>query len=541
VNYPGAVLALLALLAGNGVIAFAPSVAAPAIAAFDPATGTVHQLVQGSTPAWSPDGTRIAYDRGGQVYVANADGTNETVVGAGTEPSWSPDGSALAVSRADGFGVLQIYVLGTADGTVTQLTFGTTAATFPSWSPDGKTIVFDEQTSLAAVPAQGGSVRAVPFPLPVAGGAAWSPDGAHLAVVATNGQVGVANADGSSAHELTFTLFNGANVVDRPAWAPDGSQIAWTQGSDLCLTDLAGNVRRLTYTQQGGQPVEAAFPAWQPRAASTTLVAASPGASNVQGCDYDTGGVRIAMLDTNVSSQLIALKAPQELDFVNHTTKTLTVSVTLHAQQATVQPGGYAGFKTEPGTYEFSVAGYPDGVPRRGTFDVAAAGHATIDEHAAIAYGSSTAIGGIASGPAGSAVTVAAQVAGAAGFRTVATLTPAGGRWRLTVAPRITTTYRIRFAGDETTRILRVEPKLAVSRGAATVRAALSPGGALAGRPVYLFRLTATGAWSQARQARLPRSGVALFRRVPPGRYYVGYEGDGRYWSTASEPFTLRS
>jgi hypothetical protein len=535
------VLGLLALLAGNGLIAFAPSAATPGIAAFDPATATVHQLVQGSAPSWSPDGTRIAYDRGGQVYVANADGTNETAVGPGTEPTWSPDGGALAVSRADGLGILQIYALGLTDGSVTQLTFGTTGATFPAWSPDGKTIVFVQQASLAALPSQGGAVHAIPFPLPVAGGASWSPDGTHLAVVATNGQVGVVNADGSSAHELTFTLFNATNVVDRPAWAPDGSQIAWTQGSDLCVTDLNGGVRRLTYTQQGAQPTQAGFPAWQPRAASTPVVAAPSGASNVTGCDFDTGGVRIAMLDTNVSTQAVALKAPQELDFVNHTANALTVSVTLHAQQATVQPGGYAGFKTEPGSYTFMVTGYPDGVPRRGTFDVAAAGHATIEQHAAIGYGSSTTITGVARGPAGGTVSVAAQAAGATGYRTVATVTPAGGRWHLTVAPRITTSYRIRYEGDETVRLLRVKPKLKVSHGSSVVRVALSPGAGVAGRPVYLFRLTASGGWSQARQARLPRSGVAFFRQLPPARYYVGYQGNDRYWSAASEPFTLRS
>jgi hypothetical protein len=76
------VLAFLALLAatGNGLIAFAQG---GAVDAFDPATGAVRQLVLGDDPAWSPDGLKLAYVREGQVYVANADGTGETLVGPG--------------------------------------------------------------------------------------------------------------------------------------------------------------------------------------------------------------------------------------------------------------------------------------------------------------------------------------------------------------------------------------------------------------------------------------------------------------------------
>jgi TolB protein len=129
------VLAALAILAatGNGLIAFAQTGAAPpAIEAFDPAAGAVHQLALGSEPAWSADGKRIAYSRDGQVYVASADGSGEVAVGAGSAPSWSPDGTSLAVSRVDGLGILQIYRLGLGDGTATQLTFGTANALLPA-------------------------------------------------------------------------------------------------------------------------------------------------------------------------------------------------------------------------------------------------------------------------------------------------------------------------------------------------------------------------------------------------------------------------
>jgi dipeptidyl aminopeptidase/acylaminoacyl peptidase len=533
------VIALLAILAGNGLIAFGQSGTAPAVDAFDPATGAMRQLVLGSAPAWSPDGLRLAYARNGQIYVANADGTGETAVGAGSDPSWSPDGSALAVARADGLGIQQIYVLRLADGTATQLTFGTTNGLLPAWSPDGQTIVFDTQSTLDAVSAQGGTVRAIPLPVSTNGGATWSPGGDLFAFVAGNGQVWVARADGSGAHQVTYTLVGASATPDRPAWSPDGGQIAWTQGADLCTTDLSGAVRRLTFTPQTSQAVVGSLPGWQPRAQpSSPIVAPSAGAASAIGCDWNPG-VRIEMLDTNVSTNAVALKATQQLVFVNHTAQALTVSTTLHAAPATIEPGGFFGFKTEPGSYEFAVSGYPDGVPRRGMFDVAAAGSATIDAHAPIRYGTRTLLTGTARGPAGGKVTIATQAAGAGSFTTIATVAPAGGRWRLSVAPRITSRYRITFAGATTDRLLRVMPDLRVARAGATVRVSVKPAASLVGQAVFLFRLGAAGGWSQFTTARLGRSGVIVLRSLPTGRYYVGFQGGDRYWSTATEPFSI--
>jgi WD40-like Beta Propeller Repeat len=533
------VLALLAVLAaaGNGLLAFAQSAA---VDAFDPATGAVRQLALGSEPAWSPDGQKLAYTRDGQVYVANADGSGETAVGPGRYPSWSPDGGALAVSRTDGLGILQIYVVRLADGSATQVTFGTGSALLPAWSPDGTAIVFDTQSALYAVSPQGGASRAISLPVPVDGGAAWSGDGGRFAFVAASGQVWIANADGSNAHQVTYTLVGAESTPERPAWSPDGGQIAWTQGMDLCMTDASGNVRRLTYTQAASPAFQAALPAWQSTAQpSSPIVVPAGGANNTISCDWNPG-VRIEMLAINVSTNAVSLKAPQQLVFVNHTASTLTVSTTLHGEHATIAPGGFFGFTTEPGSYEFSVAGYPDGVPRRGTFDVTAAGSATIDAHASIRYGTSTVLTGAARGPAGGAVVVKARPAGAAGYTTVATVKPAGGRWRLSVAPRITTRYLIAFAGDTTDRLLRVRPDLRVARSGGTVRVSLRPAAALAGDPVFLFRLGTSGGWSEVRQSRIGRTGVILLRNLPNGRYYVGYQGGDRYWSTASEPFTVR-
>jgi TolB protein len=54
----------------------------------------MRQLAEGEEPAWSPDGTRIAWSDGegmhGSVYVMSADGTNVRKLAAGQSPVWRP-------------------------------------------------------------------------------------------------------------------------------------------------------------------------------------------------------------------------------------------------------------------------------------------------------------------------------------------------------------------------------------------------------------------------------------------------------------------
>jgi len=113
-------------------------------------------------PAWSPDGTRLAFiaRNGGQIqdsprfylYVINADGSGKTRVTLDRPasffkfadlggPAWSPDGTKLAFANSRD-GNAEIYVIDAGGGNPQRLTTNSSQDVFPSWSPDGTMIAF---------------------------------------------------------------------------------------------------------------------------------------------------------------------------------------------------------------------------------------------------------------------------------------------------------------------------------------------------------------------------------------------------------------
>lgn len=149
-------------------------------------------LAHGDAPDWSPDGTQIAYARGGQIWVMNANGSENTQVTHSETrkngPSWSPDGRQMVFiiaptrathgPRRPKLGVMK------ADGTgSSQLTASPNRrnADDPTWSPDGTKILFTtgrrELPELWVMDADG-SYEVPLFPLdpyPFPGRASWQP------------------------------------------------------------------------------------------------------------------------------------------------------------------------------------------------------------------------------------------------------------------------------------------------------------------------------------------------------------------------------
>ena len=102
-------------------------------------------------PAWSPDGSKIAFslnNAGGptqlDLYTVNPDGSGAAIVASGPLkedlPSWSPDGTKIAFTRYSTLDNSTIWTMN-ADGTG-QVQIAPCCASSPAWSPDGTKIVF---------------------------------------------------------------------------------------------------------------------------------------------------------------------------------------------------------------------------------------------------------------------------------------------------------------------------------------------------------------------------------------------------------------
>ena len=102
------------------------------------------QLVQGTDPAWSPDGKRLAftanYAGNNDIYTMDANGGNLTQItfspSDDREPCWSPDGNWIAFA-SDRAGNPDIWIIGADGGEMIQLTTFPSFDAAPAWSRDG--------------------------------------------------------------------------------------------------------------------------------------------------------------------------------------------------------------------------------------------------------------------------------------------------------------------------------------------------------------------------------------------------------------------
>jgi Tol biopolymer transport system component len=185
-------------------------------------------------PAWSPDGTKIAFSRFTarryQIFVMNADGTNAVQLtdgdGTASDAVWSPDGKHIAYTRCEES--CDIYVM-SADGRgVRRLTYGEQPGDQgPTWSPDGRRIAFADLLGLFVTNANGGDWQRITDGPADDGDPAWSPTGPKIAFDGSrglfNGDIYVVNADGSGMAHVTDSLPLDSN----PSWSPDGREIAF--------------------------------------------------------------------------------------------------------------------------------------------------------------------------------------------------------------------------------------------------------------------------------------------------------------------------
>ncbi len=193
-------------------------------------------------PKWSPDGKKISYTdysgAGGVVYTINADGSGRTKVGIGCCSGWSPDGRQITFVRSD----LQLWIAN-GDGSMAHSLIGNSSLQMMQhwWSPDGKRIAFSAPgkaqaaAQLYLINVDGSNLRKLTDSDEA--WLSWSSDGKQAVLIGNCGGLNnhdlcIMDADSSSLRRLTD--YHG----HLPVWSPDGTRIAHVVGGSLCLVDV---------------------------------------------------------------------------------------------------------------------------------------------------------------------------------------------------------------------------------------------------------------------------------------------------------------